>query len=213
MVALGFHCCVQASSCGEQGATLSCSARASHCNGFSCCGAQALGCSDPVVVVHRMSCLRHVGSSWTRDQTGVCCIGRWILNQWTTREVPLLTLFIISCPALPLCSPPVATLFSSLYFQISPPENSTSGPLHGVFLGYSSHTQFLILSSQFKCPLSSKSPSAALSEAGPAVSTVIHSHQFSSVTQLCLTLVTPWTAARQASLSITNSQFIQIYVH
>ena len=28
----------------------------------------------------------------------------------------------------------------------------------------------------------------------------------SSVTQSCLTLVTPWTAARQASLSITNSQ-------
>ena len=28
----------------------------------------------------------------------------------------------------------------------------------------------------------------------------------SSVAQLCLTLVTPWTAARQASLSITNSQ-------
>ena len=30
--------------------------------------------------------------------------------------------------------------------------------------------------------------------------------QFSSVTQLCPTLATPWTAARQASLSITNSQ-------
>ena len=29
---------------------------------------------------------------------------------------------------------------------------------------------------------------------------------FSSVTQSCPTLVTPWTAARQASLSITNSQ-------
>ena len=28
----------------------------------------------------------------------------------------------------------------------------------------------------------------------------------SSVTQSCLTLLTPWTAARQASLSITNSQ-------
>ena len=28
--------------------------------------------------------------------------------------------------------------------------------------------------------------------------------KFSSATQLCLTLVTPWTAARQASLSITN---------
>ena len=30
--------------------------------------------------------------------------------------------------------------------------------------------------------------------------------QFSSVAQLCLTLATPWTAARQAYLSITNSQ-------
>ena len=29
--------------------------------------------------------------------------------------------------------------------------------------------------------------------------------QFSSVTQLCLTLCNPWTAAHQASLSITNS--------
>ena len=29
--------------------------------------------------------------------------------------------------------------------------------------------------------------------------------RFSSVTQLCLTLATPWTVARQASLSITNS--------
>ena len=32
--------------------------------------------------------LRHVGSSWTRDQTCVPCIGRGILNHWTTREVP-----------------------------------------------------------------------------------------------------------------------------
>ena len=30
--------------------------------------------------------------------------------------------------------------------------------------------------------------------------------QFSSVTQSCLTLCEPWTAAHQASLSITNSQ-------
>jgi len=30
--------------------------------------------------------------------------------------------------------------------------------------------------------------------------------QFSSVAQLCLTLWTPWIAARQASLSITNSR-------
>ena len=28
-----------------------------------------------------------VESSWTRDQTRVPCIGWWILNHWTTREV------------------------------------------------------------------------------------------------------------------------------
>ena len=31
-----------------------------------------------VVVAHGLSCLRHLGSSWTRDQTHVSCI-------WTTR--------------------------------------------------------------------------------------------------------------------------------
>ena len=35
---------------------------------------------------------------------------------------------------------------------------------------------------------------------------VRYSVQFGSVTQSCLTLCNPWTAARQASLSITNSQ-------
>ena len=28
-----------------------------------------------------------MGSSWTRDPSCVSCIGRWILNHWTTREV------------------------------------------------------------------------------------------------------------------------------
>ena len=32
--------------------------------------------------------LRRVGSSRTRDQTCVPCIGRWVLNHWTTEEVP-----------------------------------------------------------------------------------------------------------------------------
>ena len=32
--------------------------------------------------------LRHVESSWIRDRTCVPCIGRQILNCWTTREVP-----------------------------------------------------------------------------------------------------------------------------
>ena len=35
----------------------------------------------------------HVGSSRTRDQTQVSCIGRQILNRWVTREVPCSILF------------------------------------------------------------------------------------------------------------------------
>ena len=31
---------------------------------------------------------QHVGSSWTRDLPRVPCIGKWILNHWTTREAP-----------------------------------------------------------------------------------------------------------------------------
>ena len=51
-----------------------------------------------IVVVNGLSCpvsrgmglasLCHVESSWTRDRTRVPCIGRWILNHWTTGEVP-----------------------------------------------------------------------------------------------------------------------------
>ena len=40
-----------------------------------------------------------MGSSWTRDQTQVPCIGRQILNHWTTREAPqakVLIMFHIS---------------------------------------------------------------------------------------------------------------------
>ena len=43
------------SSCGERGATLRCSARASHCGGFSCCGAQALSSQASVVAARGLS--------------------------------------------------------------------------------------------------------------------------------------------------------------
>ena len=51
--------------------------------GFSSCGmrAQQLWHTG-------LGALRHVGSSWTRDRTRVPCIGRWILNHHTTRQVP-----------------------------------------------------------------------------------------------------------------------------
>ena len=34
------------------------------------------------------SALRYAGSSWTKDGTYVPCIGRRILNHWTTQEAP-----------------------------------------------------------------------------------------------------------------------------
>ena len=40
--------------------------------------------------------LQHVGSSWTRDRTCDCCIGRWILYHWATREAPLPVFLIIA---------------------------------------------------------------------------------------------------------------------
>ena len=98
LVVLALRCCTWAfSSCGEWGLISSCSALASHCGGFSCCRAQALGHRDfsscsiwaqelwhwGVVMV------QHVGSSCTEDQTHVPCIGRWIPIHCTTREVLL----------------------------------------------------------------------------------------------------------------------------
>ena len=78
---LGLHCCTWAFfGCGEW---------TSHCGGFSCCRAQALGHRVSGVAHSGLVASRHVGSSQTRDRTPVPCIGRQILNHWTTRETPL----------------------------------------------------------------------------------------------------------------------------
>ena len=45
------------------------------------------GSQASVVLARRLSSSTHVGSSWTRDRTCVPCIGRQILNYWTTKEV------------------------------------------------------------------------------------------------------------------------------
>ena len=78
------------------------------CGGFSYCRAQALGMRASEVVTHGLSSYgaqapeaqaqqlwlmglvapRHVGSSQTRAQTRVPCIGRQILNHCATREAP-----------------------------------------------------------------------------------------------------------------------------
>lgn len=54
----------------------------SHCSSFSCCGARAQQLWGTGLVVPW-----NVRSSRNRDRTHVPCLGRWILDQWTTREV------------------------------------------------------------------------------------------------------------------------------
>ena len=67
-----------------------------------CWGAQAQGCTGFTSsgtwaqYLQRMGSvdLWDVGYSWTRGQTHIPCIGRLILNHWTTRGVHLLRFFI-----------------------------------------------------------------------------------------------------------------------
>ena len=65
--------------------------------------------------------LRHVGSSQTRAQTRVPCIGRWILNHCAIKEAPLLNLL----KSLPLSKlfwrlPHLWSLFSASQWVVSP---------------------------------------------------------------------------------------------
>ena len=57
-------------------------------HGLQVCGFQQLWHIGSVVVAHGLVAPRHVGSSQTRDRTGVPCIARQIPNHWTTREAP-----------------------------------------------------------------------------------------------------------------------------
>ena len=50
LAVLAFRCCARAFSSRGERDTLRCGARASHCGGFSCCGARALGARASVVV-------------------------------------------------------------------------------------------------------------------------------------------------------------------
>ena len=110
LAVLDLCCCVWIFFSYTEWARLSgCSARASCCGGFSCRGAGVLGSWASIAAAHKLSscssrpwaqyfwvmslvALQHVESPRTRNQTHVPCIGRWILNQWTTREVPLSSL-------------------------------------------------------------------------------------------------------------------------
>ena len=82
------------SSCGERGLLSSCGAGVSHCSDFFCRRAWALECSGFSSSSTQGQSLRrwdligprYVGSSWSRDQTCVPSIDRWIFIHWITRE-------------------------------------------------------------------------------------------------------------------------------
>ena len=111
LAALGLRCCAwaffQLWRVGAALRSLRCSGRASHCGGFSCCGAWALGARASVVVARRIRscgsraqqlwlagsraqaqqlwCMglvdpRHVGSSRIRARTHDPCIGSGFLT-------------------------------------------------------------------------------------------------------------------------------------
>ena len=131
------------------GPSLPCGAQGFLCGGFSCCttwvqacGLQAYGSQ---ALEYRLSMLcaeaylphGHVGSSWTRDRTCVTYTGRWILNHWTTREVPtgqiLMKDLSLACRQLFSCLLTGSslgrerTLVSlSSHVDISPPPATTS---------------------------------------------------------------------------------------
>ena len=90
---LGLCCCTRLSLVAASG-DYSLSQRAvSHCHGFCCCRAQALGAQASVVVAHRCSSCglqalecRLALYGIFLDQGSILCIARWILNHRTTRE-------------------------------------------------------------------------------------------------------------------------------
>ena len=71
------------------GTTLHCGARASHCGGFSCCGAQALGAQASVVAAHGLSScgmrslerrLSSCGSRALECRLSSCGAWAWLLH-------------------------------------------------------------------------------------------------------------------------------------
>ena len=101
---------------------------ASYCGSFSCWGAQALGCTGFNSSGTRaqefwhtgLGASGHVGPSQTKDQTPVPCIGRWILNHWTTREEPCLVMFLnyFCKDCFPSCVWPLNSQFHWLSGQL-----------------------------------------------------------------------------------------------
>ena len=70
---------------------------ASHCSGFSCCGAWALDAWAQWLLHTGLAAPQHVESSWTRDWTCVPCTGRWDSKPLDQQGSPILLLFLLYC--------------------------------------------------------------------------------------------------------------------
>ena len=111
---LGFWCSTCALCCcswafsspGGWGLLSSCSTQASPYSGFSHCGAQALEYTGFPICCTSAQWLQLMGSG-ARDQTRIPCIGRWVLNHWTTKKVPSFTSL--------RCKPEIFLLFKYMH--------------------------------------------------------------------------------------------------
>ena len=59
----------------------------SHCGGSSCLGVWALEPTGSIVVMNQLSCPSARGIVPDQGSNHIPCIGRQILNHWTTRKV------------------------------------------------------------------------------------------------------------------------------
>ena len=86
MAVLGLHCCMQVfSSCSDRGLLCNCSERASHCVG-SLIAEHTLLSKVSVVVAHELCCSIACGIFQGKGSNLCPCIGRLILNHWTTKK-------------------------------------------------------------------------------------------------------------------------------
>ena len=86
MAVLGLRFCARAfPSCGKWG-PLFIAVCGPLTIGLSCCGAQAPDAQAQQLWLTGLVAPRHMGSSQTRAQTRVPCVGRQILNHCATRE-------------------------------------------------------------------------------------------------------------------------------
>ena len=83
---------VQGLCCSDR-ALSSCSARASHCSGFSCWGAQALGIRDSVAVVHRISCPAACGIFPDQGLKYNILKEKWGLPWWSSGKDSVLSMW------------------------------------------------------------------------------------------------------------------------